>query len=514
MDKSENLFETNNEQVRQQQQPDRFLLQVNRIKLTDYIACGLIVPDKYLGDEIEHDTQSKNPNLLAFSNGYIDTFDEQQILIEVIFTESEKERLQHVGNMYYYAMPLPLTRIKKIYIKDNKVKKHILKTLETGDIGFLPVKLFEIYKKKYFHTIQYAPFEEELKNDYSKNIRYYNGRMGMFSFMKNVGIYYSNDTGIISNYTQGYFLALSAFLNEQAEKQPLEFLSILKVHQEFRKFLYSDQQMSKSFIEDEIDKIEDEETKNIFKQLLLPNQIRKTLEALAEKKAWYYYCMGLIYYFRDKTANKKDNFKVDIASLIPQEIAETAFAILGIYLGYSSLRANENFELQDKYYKKIFGSRFSIKNELASKLDYVLMESIYQICFYEHAKIDVPSYLEYPTAANKLSLPKDSKFKVWYTVKQKEYFNVSCVKITKREEREIISEKLEKYSDEIVFGKDYLTSFIDKHFTYLIRYSKDGKPCKPFCEKSALLDAMEQLENSKRLIPELLNVFEIDKKLR
>jgi len=507
------LLEIDNDQIIKQQ-PDRFLLQINRIKLFDYVVCGLITSDKYLDDEIEHDIQSKNPSLLAFSSGYIDNLDEQQILIEIIFTELEKERFQHLGNIYYYDMPLPLTRIKKIYAWNNTVKKQILKNLETGGIGFLPINLFEIYKKKDFSMVQYVPLEENINKDYSKEIHRYNGRMGMFSFMKNVGIYYSNKTHTMSNYTKGYFSALSALLNEPIEKKSLDFLNLLAEHKEFKDLLYSDQEMAKSFIESVVVKIEDEEIKEIFKQLLLPNKTVKTLEALAEKQAWYHYCVTLVYHFRHKTSNRKDNFKVDVAALIPQEIEETAFAILGIYLGYNNLRASEYFELKDKYFKKIFGSKFSIKNELASKIDYIIMESVYQTCFYEHLKIDIPTYLEYPTTVKKLTLPKDYKFKVWYKVEQKECFGVFCIKIIKREEKEIVSDGLEKYGDEIVFGKDYLTSFIDKRFTHLISYSKKGKPCKPFCKKSAFLETIAQSENAKNLIPDLLKIFEIDKKLR
>ena len=512
MNKSENLFKMDNNKAIQQP-TDKLLLQINRIKLSDYVACGLIAPDKYLSDEIEYDLQSKNPNLLIFSSGYIDALDEHQILIEIIFTEPEKERLQHVGDIYYYDMPLPLTRIKKIYVQDNKIKKHILKNLETGDTGFLPENLFDNYKKKDFNLLQYSPFEWEQTNDYSEKMRRYNGRMGMFSFMKNVGVYYSNNTGVISNYTEGYFLALSALLNEPTEEKPLKFLNLLREYKDFKDFLYSDQEMEKSFIQNVIDTTENEDIKEIFEQLLLANKTVKTLEALAEKKAWYHYCVALVYHFRHKTSNRKDNFKVDVASLIPEEVAETAFTILGIYLGYSNLRASEKFELEEQYFKKIFGSRFSIKNELTSKLDYILMESVYQTSFYDYSKIDLPSYLKYPTTAKKLALPKHSKFKIWYKAEQKEYFGTSCIKITKREEKEIIFEGLEKYADEIVFGKDYLASFIDKRFTHLINYSKEGKPCKPFCKKSAFLEAIKQLENSKSLIPDLLKVFEIDKKL-
>ena len=68
----------------------KFLLQIHRIKLQDYIQCGLIVADKYLGDEIEKDIQSINPDYLVLSNGYIDDLDEYQILLELILTADEK----------------------------------------------------------------------------------------------------------------------------------------------------------------------------------------------------------------------------------------------------------------------------------------------------------------------------------------------------------------------------------------------------------------------------------------
>ena len=48
---------------------ERYLLQIHRIKLIDYINCGLVLPDVYLGEDIENDVQSKNKNfLLEFSS--------------------------------------------------------------------------------------------------------------------------------------------------------------------------------------------------------------------------------------------------------------------------------------------------------------------------------------------------------------------------------------------------------------------------------------------------------------
>ena len=77
----------------------KFLLQIHRIKLQDYIQGALIASDKYLGDEIEKDIQSKNPNFLVLSDGYFDELDEHQILLELILTNTEKEKIEKVDDI-------------------------------------------------------------------------------------------------------------------------------------------------------------------------------------------------------------------------------------------------------------------------------------------------------------------------------------------------------------------------------------------------------------------------------
>ena len=91
-----------------------YLLQINRIKLQDYIQRGLIVPDKYLDENKEIDIQSKNPNFLVVTDGYVKKLDEYQILLELIITDDEKKRLHEMDGIYYFDSPLPITRIKKV----------------------------------------------------------------------------------------------------------------------------------------------------------------------------------------------------------------------------------------------------------------------------------------------------------------------------------------------------------------------------------------------------------------
>ena len=183
----------------------KFLLQINRIKLQDYIQGALIAPDIYLGDEIEKDVQSKNPNFLVLSDGYFNELDEHQILLELILTKTEKLKLKKVVDIYYMDFPLPITRIKKIYVQNVLIKNHIMINMDTSEKGFLSDRLFDVFqdnKAIFFDQKSLIELKDDAKeNDYSIKMRIFDKKLGMFSFMKNTNIYYTNDTGIISNYS-------------------------------------------------------------------------------------------------------------------------------------------------------------------------------------------------------------------------------------------------------------------------------------------------------------------------
>ena len=92
---------------------ERYLLQTHRIKLQDYVQCGLVAPDIYLGDEIEKDIQSNTPNFLILSDGYIEELDESQILIELILTEDEKASLHLCEDVCYLQALCQLHVLKR-----------------------------------------------------------------------------------------------------------------------------------------------------------------------------------------------------------------------------------------------------------------------------------------------------------------------------------------------------------------------------------------------------------------
>ena len=335
----------------------RYLLQIHRIKLQDYIKCGLIVPDKYLDENKEIDIQSKNPNFLIVSDGYIKKLDEYQILLELIITDEEKQDFKTIGDVNYFDFPLPITRIKKVYVQSEKVKKHIEIQIQNGENGFLPKNLFYVYLKNdipIFEQREYKSLEDNIIiNEFEKQIRVFDKRMGMFAFMKNSEIYYCDDTQKVANYSKHYFSTLSKLLKKPLDNKIFKELDVLKQNEEFKKLLYSNNQIDKEFIIQEAQKIDDSEIKDIFLEMTSPTGTRKALKNLLENNDLEHYLIGLVYYFRQKDSNKKDNFKIDIKSLIPYEVAEISLAILGIYFGYSILRAEEKIEIKDKYFKKL-----------------------------------------------------------------------------------------------------------------------------------------------------------------
>jgi len=486
---------------------ERYLLQIKRIKLIDYINCGLIIPDKYLSEECEKDIQSKNKDFLVVCDGYIKELDEYQILLELIFTDDQKEKLHKVNDLYYFDFPLPITRIKKVYVQSSDIKKHIEVQIQNSENGFLPKELFDLYTKRnkiIFKQKTYNLLDEhiEVKN-YETQIRYFDKRMGMFSFIKNTELYYSDSTNKISNYSNHYFEILSDSFKE--------IDNLLASSEDFKKLIYSNRQIDTEFLRQEADKIEDMQLKEIFLQLTKPIRTRETLSQLLEYNSLEHYLIGLVYHFRQKRANKKDSIKQDIENLIPYEVAEISLAILGIYFGYRTLRSQEKIELINRDFKKIFGGIFNMKFNFESKLDYITVETIYNICFKnkEHKGYEY-EYLPYPSKKTlSLKIPTDKKFKIWYQVQKNKYYDVEQITIKKLSTLEVFTHLLGKYSDDIVENRQtrYLIPFVQYTFGDILTFNTNGQI---YFKKDDLLKKLKLLEDEK-INNELIDIINIGK---
>lgn len=494
-----------------QEKTEQYLLQINRIKLKDYLNSGLIMPDKYLED-CETDIQSKNKNFLVVSDGYINKLDESQILLELILTDDEISKLCQSTDMFYLDFPLPISRIKKIYVQDKKILKHMLVSIENSENGVVPKELFAEYKKgknMLFEKKEYKPINEEFQipRDYTNQIRMYDKRMGMFSFMKNASLYYADTRGVATSYSENYFTILSSLLEQPLVEGSYHGLDILKEYPNFRDILYGEPQMDNEFLTSFSEMIEDQEVKELFKQYLKPTGKREILKEFASKNMDIYYLIGLVERFKQRDDNNKlENLKADITDLIPSEKAELSLAILGIYYGYSRLRSYINIDIQDKYIKKIFGTKFNVKFEMNSKLDYITVESIYQKSFNDKKGYDFVD-LHYPKTISKIKIPTDKTFKTWYNVDKQLYFDVENIKVEKLTTLEMFGNLLGKYSDEIVENKQsgYLMVFIQYNFCDILRLNEKGQK---YFSKNDLLEKLTEKEdeNLNKILIDVLSI--------
>jgi hypothetical protein len=354
----------------------------------------------------------------------------------LILTQEEIDKLHRVGEVYYLDFPLPITRIKKVYAQDKHVVEHILVNILNNEKGFLPESLMDVYLKKnnlVFKSREYAPLDtEKIPYDYQDNTTQYDKRMGMFAFMKNTNLYYYQTTHTISNYSDSYFKALSWYVNISLcdTKGFAQLGEVFNKLDDFKQLLYSTNQINEPFLERIAAALEESGIREIFRGLLKENGVRKTLPQLLEKDLGLY-LIGLVYYFRKRDANKKDSFKIEIEKLIPAEVAEVSLAVLGMYLGYTQIRPTEKIEIQDKYFKKIFGTEFNMKFQLNSKLDYMTIESIYNYCFHGKQEPNEPVYLNYPKTPKGFTLPKGIGFKQEYEVVSEKKLDAAYLKIKK-----------------------------------------------------------------------------------
>lgn len=490
----------------------QYLIQIHRIKLKDYINSALILPDIYLGKECEKDIQSKNKNFLVFSDGYINELDETQILIDVILTKSEIQKLHQCGEMYYADFPLPITRIKKIYVQDKIVQKHILATIETSENGMLPKTLFDIYntkEKKLFLKKEYQSLNDDVKSDdYTNSIKLFDKRMGMFSFMKNTNLYYADNQKIVSNYNSKYFT-----IHKLLENQDYHELNMIENNPILKEILYSNKLLDKDILISIAETIEDNETKELFLGYLKPTGGRSIIKEFAKNGQILYYLIGLIWRFKQKDdSNKLDNLKSDIQDLIPYEEAELSLAILGLYYGYSKLRSHEEIIINDAVFKAIFGTEFNIKFEMDTKLDYITVESLYLLCFSKKDKKGFEfEYLNYPVKPKVKKIQIDEKLKIWYNITTEEHFDKNYITIKELSFKDVVLNKLQSYPNDIKLGIHHIFSYFYKYYKNENQESLFGNLDTLNCSKSTFINAVENQKDEKKQ-KELLKLFEADGK--
>lgn len=496
---SKSLWEsTNQEKNKDIEEPvvkvyeEKYYLQVNISNLYDYYGLGLIIPSSLILERTKRDIQSEFPNRILLSKGYFSELEPTECLIEIKIKKEDKSSDSY--DTLFIEKPIPITRIHKIYVFDEKTKQKILNTATSQDVGYIPLHLFDFFPNDIRRIEKPVPIQAD-EFTYQKKLNAFDKILGLFSFIKNQQLYYTNNTGLISNFSNHFLDALSA-INSQVEIDLRKYIRPDFV-QSFRMlFDYNntdDSQPNSFLIKNIYDGVlfDNELVKKFFEKfsILYPdkqnnvlelstnllNQIgrKNSLQGLLEINDKFFK-MAYLYIYGKKGTNDKEILKNLIYDELPYNQSEITLALLGLYYGYKDLRISEKIEFNDIKIKRYLGSEHNLKFRLDNELDYVIIESVFEFVFNERPsnKQSLPS-LQYFAAKKPVIelLKNDPDFEIEFDIS---VFNCSYFKAKKLTNCEIISKAIKIYPEKLN-NYLHLVSYIKKYYDedhYLIRGQK------------------------------------------
>ncbi|MBE2255903.1 MAG: Rho termination factor N-terminal domain-containing protein [Ignavibacteria bacterium] len=370
-----------------------FYIPINSGNLAHYFSKALILPAKYFSNRLE-DIQSKlEYSILLSKSKWIKNTD---CSIEVILTETELKELKNISdNFSKLNIPLPISRIKKVFFLDKKQKETTVWNINNG-AAFIPEHLISIEKD----SVEFANNDfilNEISNisniEIESKINRFNTALGGFAFMKVGGKVWDN---ISMEFSENYFITLSNF-NKLIEEQTLKaekekrfsfnrkFIGLFSTNDsewsKWQPYIY------KNIALQNVEEIAEKEGVKIEKELGLIK-----IDSI-EKTTHLYDIAILATYGESKNKSVDDLVNCLHNSAIPECKKEDIALLFGLNTGYTKFR--------NKY--KSNNREYNIKFKLDSKLDFYTIESIFQFAFYQNRKSYAFSYID------KMTFPQGSK---------------------------------------------------------------------------------------------------------
>lgn len=344
------------------------------MNLAHYLGSGIIVPSIYI--------ENKNPNiqdrfknylLLSSSKFTKDT----NCAIEIVLNNNEEAPKKISEHFYLFDMPLPISRIKNIYFTNEEQKVNTIFNITTGS-AFIPEGLLKVSQEESIETkeLDNIEFQSSEKN-WSEYLKKYDQVLGGFSTMK-----ISKEN--FQNYPTHYFLALGninmLFSNILAQQ------SInINIENNFQ-FAFTDEGKFKNLhntIYSEIDYNEVERYAENDKIKLEVKNGLVQIDKIAENTQTY--LVAILESYGKGKRKQVDSFISDlIFGKFNAKRKEGLSLTFGLNKGYKAFR--------NKY--KTANFEVDIKFHLDSKLDYYIIESIYQNVFNSLNNISSFKYID------------------------------------------------------------------------------------------------------------------------
>jgi hypothetical protein len=385
-------------------------IEIHKGNIFHYFASGLITPSKYISNRAFPDMQSIQNDALLLANTCSLSDSEEMILLEIRIVESEKKLITVKNNLAFLFQPIPTSRIKNIFVKNENIRKTILGDSLVFDGGYIPETLISAsfpnrLEKNKFEVSENIALD---KVDYSSKVAKFDRILGLLAFLRNYNLLLSEKTESYKTLPNHFFYAIQAIDSSFGKEIiPNNIIS------EFYSYLFnsncpSDKQLLKWIFErlQVLDNFNDTDTKE-FETLLNKNSndlenekaIRQVFFSLSKNmerkgaleivdniKSKSALPLYLFSYLRNyANLNSIEIARRDIPSIYSSQFGEYAFALLGYFFGYKNLRnTDERISNTNPILKKLnsIPSKPPIKFQLTTEFDYLILELVYNQSFY------------------------------------------------------------------------------------------------------------------------------------
>ncbi len=336
-----------------------FYIPIHSMNLAHYLGSGIIAPSIYIENN-NADIQDGLRNYLLLSSSKFTK--DTNCAIEIVLNTEEEAPKKISENFYLFDKPLPISRIKGIYFTNEEKKISSNFDITSGSAfipeGLLKVSMEESIDTKELENIEYQPSERNWTNF----LKRYDQILGGFSTMK-----ISKEN--FQNYPTHYFSTLGNINNLFTNILDKQNISIENSFQ----FAFTNEGKFKDFhntIYSEIDYSEVQRYAENDKVKLEVKNGLVQIDKISENTQTY--LVAILESYGKGKRKQVDSFISDLISgKFNEKKKEGLSLIFGLNKGYKAFR--------NKY--KTSNFEVDIKFQLNSKLDYYIIESIYQNIF-------------------------------------------------------------------------------------------------------------------------------------
>jgi hypothetical protein len=489
-------------------------LHIRANNLPNYFNFGIIYPldleqsEIYRNENRERDILSLFPGYIVLSFGAINTFEDGDVLIEIIIDKLDYIEVEEKA-FIAVTHPIPISRIKTVFFKNENALRHLLASVNSYQDCFLPETVCKVFKGDLpFLDLEVLntklPRNEKLQQWQRISARF-DRLMGIFAFIKNAGLFYGNRTNQLDEYTRSYFgvLALINPIEELLNFKINSFIKQLVYYNEAEQSqehlllyriilekIYANETFSLNNAIAILEKIVNErpaaDDKNrlheltrllksldnytiSFKEILNLNAIRDHIPFL---------CLLFLTKFSNKERSNSDkqavrNVLIQETNSIPINVAETILSNLGAYYGYKNMpRQDTNLTLNDRNFQLVANQVQSIKFRMDSYLDRFTVESCFQFAISGRSISDGYSFLKWRDEDG-VKAPVFTSQDLEYIVRQVPVLSYKILTISRIDEVDKLLTALKSIFPERIPSESYLVTYFLKYGILDSRYIID-----------------------------------------